>query len=148
LVDLTVVDFGEGELARIVDQYTPDLAFYDPQDNPSNRPNRLPGEIKPSYKWSRALQDAPREYGQTQFLQALSQINWYMEQNETQYGFILTDRELVAIKRLDDDGRLELSETVPWSTRGSEESPRLTVLLALWYLGMLAANNGQWQLVA
>ncbi|PYH97915.1 hypothetical protein BO71DRAFT_395740 [Aspergillus ellipticus CBS 707.79] len=147
LAGYTIVDFGEGELARIIGQYTPDTAFYDPAKDPPTRPNHLPGEISPSYKWSTALQNATRPYEQTQFRQVLSQINWYMDQHETRYGFLLTDCEMVAIKRLDDEGRLELSESVLWSTKGSEDCPQLTVLLALWYLGMLAANIQRWKLM-
>lgn len=85
-------------------------------------------------------------YHRTQFRQALSQVNWYMKRHRTQYGFILTDRELVAIRSLDDDGNLEPSDSVPWDTVGTEDQPRLTVLLALWYLGMLASDNQQWRL--
>lgn len=65
-----------------------------------------------------------------------------MKQHHTQYGFILKNHEFVALRRLDQNGRLQMSNPVPWATQGSVAQPRLTVLLALWYLGMLAAEDG------
>jgi len=65
-----------------------------------------------------------------------------MKQHHARYGYILTDRELVAIRRRDRDGNLDLSLRIPWSRQGTAQQPQLTVLLALWYLGMLAATNG------
>lgn len=63
----------------------------------------------------------------------------------TRYGFLLTNKELVAVKRLDRDGSLSLADPIPWGASGTEEQPRMTVLLRLWYLGLLAADDG-WQL--
>ncbi|KAE8133851.1 hypothetical protein BDV38DRAFT_257236 [Aspergillus pseudotamarii] len=146
LANRTVVDFGEGNLAQLIEQFTPDTAYYDPLLPAPTRPNRVPGDLKPSFKWSLALRNSPTPYGRKQFKQALAQVNYYMKQHETHFGFILTDRELVAIRRLDRNGRLELSDSVSWITKGSECQPRLTVLLALWYLGMLASDNLQWHL--
>ncbi|KAL2351845.1 hypothetical protein BJ546DRAFT_952427 [Cryomyces antarcticus] len=59
-------------------------------------------------------------------------VNYYMRQHATRYGFVLTDTELLAIKRLPEDGVLEVAEPVAWTSRGPG---RLTVLLSLWYLG-------------
>ena len=64
-----------------------------------------------------------------------------MRQHNAQYGYILTDTELVAVKYLEGSGRLAVSTAVPW-TRGGVGV--LSVLLALWYLGMLAAEDGSW----
>ncbi|RWQ93429.1 hypothetical protein C8Q69DRAFT_500646 [Paecilomyces variotii] len=52
--------------------------------------------------------------------------------------------ELVAIRRLDGNGNLELSDSIPWETHGSATHPVLTVALALWYIGMLASDNRNW----
>lgn len=79
-----------------------------------------------------------------EFKQVLSQVNFYMKQHHARYSFILTDRELVAIRRLDRNGNLELSASIPCTTKGTASQPRLTVLLGLWYLGMLAANDQGW----
>lgn len=74
-----------------------------------------------------------------------------MEKYGTRYGFILTDQELVAIRRVQgQDGKavkggLQLSHPIPWKSdkapyepksRSRSQAPRLTVALALWYLGM------------
>lgn len=73
---------------------------------------------------------------------ALSQVNFYMQQHRSQYGFLLTDREFVVFQRLDDGGNLEISRSITFTTISSAENPHLTVLLALWYLGMLAVQDG------
>lgn len=67
-----------------------------------------------------------------------------MKQHHARYSFILTDCELVAIQRLDRNGNLELLASIPWTTKGTASQPRLTVLLGLRYLGMLAANDQGW----
>lgn len=139
---LTALDFGEGDLCRTPDNFIPDTAYYDPAFNPITRPNRLPGDLKPSCKWSAAWARGHTAFRRTQFLQALSQVNFYMIQNRARYGFILTDVELVAIQRLPEYGHLLLSNAIPWNAQGNT----LTVLLALWYLGLLASDDNGWDL--
>ncbi|KAI2703541.1 hypothetical protein CBS147332_7527 [Penicillium roqueforti] len=39
------------------------------------------------------------------------------------------------------DGNLELVPTIPFTSGRTAAQSQLTVLLALWYLGMLAAND-------
>ncbi|KAL2821314.1 hypothetical protein BDW59DRAFT_174282 [Aspergillus cavernicola] len=73
--------------------------------------------------------------------QVLAQVNFYMRQHNARYGYILTNTELVAVKRLEGSGRLAVSTAVPWRRGGVGE---LSVLLALWYLGMLAAEDATW----
>ncbi|RAH86023.1 hypothetical protein BO86DRAFT_415533 [Aspergillus japonicus CBS 114.51] len=110
------------------------------------RPNRLPGDVKPSYKWNLNMIDDRDEHVQKEFKQILSQVNYYMKQHHTRYGFVITDQELVAIKRLNRDGELQVSDSIPWTDRGTPDQPCMTVLLALWYLGMLAADERGWRL--
>ncbi|EED22547.1 conserved hypothetical protein [Talaromyces stipitatus ATCC 10500] len=142
----TIVSFGEGNLAQTVENFIPDTAYFATDLPESTRPNRAPGDLKPSYKWSSDLRNGPTQRDRKEFKQALSQVNWYMKQHRARYGFILTDRELVAIRRLDNYGNLELSDSIPWIARGSVSQPQLTVLLALWYLGMLSSDNQWWSL--
>jgi hypothetical protein len=66
-----------------------------------------------------------------------------MKQHNARYGFVLTDTELVLIKRLDADGNLLVARDIPCEVR---EPGRLTILLGLWYLGMLAAADDDWHL--
>lgn len=77
----------------------------------------------------------------SEFPRALGQVNWYMRQHHARYGFLLTDRELAVFRRLDDKGYLELAPPIPFTTGGSASQPQLTVLLTLWYVGMLPANG-------
>lgn len=79
----------------------PDLAIY--QDNWPNyqfgaRPfNRCIGDAKPSWKWSWGMQHGD-QLQVREFKQVLSQLHKYMNDNgRRRYGFILTDRELVAL---------------------------------------------------
>ncbi|KAI2730835.1 hypothetical protein CBS147332_2687 [Penicillium roqueforti] len=76
-----------------------------------------------------------------EFFKPLAQVNWYMTQHGTQFGFILTDQELVPIQRVDDDGNLKLGAPIPWTQTGTSKEPQLTVALGLWYLGMLTADD-------
>ncbi|OAX77993.1 hypothetical protein ACJ72_07704, partial [Emergomyces africanus] len=48
-----------------------------------------------------------------EYLQVLSQINYYMEQHRARYGFILSDTEFVSIKRLDENDNLLIAQTIP-----------------------------------
>ncbi|OJD10486.1 hypothetical protein AJ78_08524 [Emergomyces pasteurianus Ep9510] len=62
--------------------------------------------------------------------------------HNSRHGFLLTNRELVVFRRVDDSGNLELVPPIPFTSGGTAEQPQMTVLLALWYLGMLAAQGG------
>ncbi|KAE8150634.1 hypothetical protein BDV25DRAFT_129397 [Aspergillus avenaceus] len=146
---LTPISFGVGESASIIDAFKPDTAYFAVDLPAGTGPNRAPGDIKPSWKWSTALATQHRPALHTEFKQALSQVNWYMKQHKARYGFLLTDRELVAIRRLDDHGNLELAEPIPFTRGGTTAQPQLTVLLALFYIGMLAAQDtgaGRWNM--
>ncbi|KAK2767610.1 hypothetical protein FQN54_003768 [Arachnomyces sp. PD_36] len=142
----TVLDFDVGTLAQTPTgfDFAPDIALFDPNLPVDTRPNRVPGVVKASFKWNLSQRDSPVPSTQDEFKRVLSQVNFYMKQNRTRYGFILTDAELVAIRRLDRDGNLEVSESIPWTAAGTASQPRLTVLLGLWYLGMLASDDRGW----
>lgn len=75
------------------------------------------------------------------YYQGLSKVNWYMKQHRSKYGCIPTDRELVVLRRKDDYGKLEVSRPVPFTVGGTDEQPEMTVLLALWHLRMLTAQE-------
>ncbi|KKZ60906.1 hypothetical protein EMCG_00667 [[Emmonsia] crescens] len=134
-------NFDVGTMAETVDNFIPDVAVFDTNLPTNTRPNRLPGDVKPSYKWSMGLRNHPTPSKRTEFKQVLSQVNFYMKQHHACYSFILTNRELVAVRRLDRNGNLQLSDSIPWTARGTASQPRLTVLLGLWYLCMLASRD-------
>jgi len=73
--------------------------------------------------------------------QGLSKVNWYMKQHRSKYGCILTNRELVVLRRRDDNGNLEVSEQSLSLLVVQRKKSEMTVLLALWYPGMLAAQE-------
>jgi hypothetical protein len=137
----TALSYHDGPSTRVYGNYMPDIAYFDPQANGHSRPNRAPGDVKPSWKWSMGLRNSPDPMERTEFKQALSQVNHYMKLHHARYGFIITDLELVAIRRLDNNGNLELSAPIPMRTQGNANHPSLTPLLALWYLGMLASGD-------
>ncbi|OJD18202.1 hypothetical protein AJ78_01760 [Emergomyces pasteurianus Ep9510] len=140
LAGLTSVGLDVGEAAVTPGGFKPDTAYYALALAYGTGPNRAPGDIKPSWKWNTALRTGyPNQ--RAEFKQALSQVNYYMNQHKTRYGFLITNLELVAIRRLDNNGSLELSTPIPWEAQGTATQPRLTVLLALWYIGMLAAQD-------
>lgn len=136
---LTPLSFDVGEAASTPGGFTPDLAYCVAASFGSG-PNRAPGDVKPSWKWSMAMATGTA-HDRNEFRQVLSQVNHYMKQHGSRYGFVLTDIELVAIRRLDGNGSLELSTPISWDSLGTAAQPRLTVMLALWYLGMLAAQD-------
>lgn len=62
-------------------------------------------------------------------------VNFYMRQHSARYGYLLTNTELVAVKCLDGNGRLAVSTAIPWTSGGVGQ---ISVLLALWYLGVIS----------
>ncbi|KAL9123764.1 MAG: hypothetical protein Q9217_006839 [Psora testacea] len=139
---LTPTVFDGGSIATIVDNYRPDMAFVKEGDNVGVGPNRCPGDLKVSWKWKSAWRTTHEEALQREYKQAFSQVNFYMKQHQARYGFIITDTELVPVKRMPDNGHIAVANAVPWTRQGNG---LLTVLLGLWYLGMLAASN-DWRL--
>ncbi|OJD18346.1 hypothetical protein ACJ73_08728 [Blastomyces percursus] len=137
----TITNFDVGTMAATVDNFIPDAAVFNPSLPTNTRPNRLPGDIKPSYKWSMGLRNHPTPSKETEFNQVLSQVNFYMKQHHARYSFVLTDLELVAVRRLDRNGNLQLSDSISWTASGTTFQPQLTVLLGLWYLSMLASRD-------
>lgn len=142
LNDLTPVSFDVGECAEVIDAFKPDTAYFAVALPAGTGPNRAPGDVKPSWKWSTALATHPLLGIRNEYRQALSQVNWYMKQHNSRHGFLLTNRELVVFRRVDDSGNLELVPPIPFTSGGTAEQPQMTVLLALWYLGMIGAQGG------
>lgn len=141
---LTPITVDIGDAAVVIDNFRPDIAFFRADRALNLSSNRCPGDLKVSWKWATDWATAERRPYRTEYLQVLSQINYYMKQHNARYGFVLTDTELVPIKRLDADGNLLVARSIPWEAAGPG---RLTILLGLWYLGMLAAADDDWQLI-
>lgn len=144
--NLTSVVVTQAYEAAPTKTYTPDLAIiadhlFDGLGDRNSRPNRAPGWVNVSWKWKSAWRNSD-EMRKTFYLLGLSRAKLYMELCGTRYGFILTNEEFVAIKRDDASGRLALSESIPWTSGGTG---KMSLLLALWYLCMLAAKP-DWKL--
>lgn len=106
----TPLAYGHGRLASDVPHGKPDTAYFDSAMHSTARPNRAPGNLKLSWKWPMAdsvpSATPPRK---REFKQVLSQVNFYRKVHHTRYGYILTDKGFVAIKRLDALGPREPS---------------------------------------
>ncbi|KAJ5974650.1 hypothetical protein N7481_011860 [Penicillium waksmanii] len=102
----------------------PDFAVYDTTDaNSKTRRNFVPGDVKVSWKWSAAWRRSNETREKKEYKQVLSQLNFYAKRNKTRYSFVLTNREFVAIERLDVYGHLKVSDAIPWDARGTRENP-------------------------
>ncbi|KAK2809755.1 hypothetical protein FQN50_003600 [Emmonsiellopsis sp. PD_5] len=141
---LTCITVDIGDAAQIINNFRPDIAFFRDGSTLNSSPNRCPGDLKVSWKWGSdwAVVGSPTD--RAEYLQVLSQVNFYMKQHNARYGFVLTDTELVPVKRLDANGNLLVARAIPWEVAGPG---RLTILLGLWYLGMLGAADHDWQLL-
>ncbi|ATY64073.1 hypothetical protein A9K55_003768 [Cordyceps militaris] len=147
----TETTLGAGSSARLVGTFVPDRAMYDPNIEVSV--NRLPGEIKPSWKLQSAWL-APNSRYRRAFLKRLAQLTFYMLQqgyraqhSGARYGYVLTDKEIIAFRKEDAQHTISVAEPVQWAGP-SDGKPRMTVVLALWYLGMLASHDTDWNLDA
>lgn len=149
------VEFLHGDGAATPKGFRPDYAIAIQSNQPADQKvNRCPGGAKVSWKWQCAWRNEDDLSRLTEFKQVLAQVNWYMKQHETRYCYVCTDEELIPIRRLDRDGRLELGPRIPWTASNIIEpgnlgynsnhatyTQSLTPLLGVWYLGMLAAND-------
>ncbi|KAL2859133.1 uncharacterized protein BJX67DRAFT_59449 [Aspergillus lucknowensis] len=140
---LSKVTIDGGGSAQIINQFRPDAAFIVVGASLSTGVNRAPGDLKVSWKWKSSMRFSQDLADQREYKQVLAQVNFYMEQHKARHGFILSNAELVAVKRLDTNGRLSVATPIPWSSGGAG---RFSVLLGLWYLGMLAAEDNNWSL--
>ncbi|KAK2749726.1 hypothetical protein FQN55_002962 [Onygenales sp. PD_40] len=141
-LQLTPVAFDGGSAADLVLNFKPDMAFVAVNSTVGSGKNRCPGDLKVSWKWKSEWRESLIFLQAREYRQVLSQINFYMKQNGARYGFVITDTELVPVKRLSEDGHVAVATAIPWTQRGPGQ---LTVLLGLWYLGMLAASSN-WEL--
>lgn len=142
-LQLTPITIDIGDAAQIIDNFRPDIAFFQADSTLNSSPNRCPGDLKVSWKWASHWATALSAEDRREYKQVLSQVNFYMKQHNARYGFVLTDTELVPIKRLDGNGNLLVAQSILWEARGQG---RLTILLGLWFLGMLGAADDDWRL--
>ncbi|KAM3509165.1 hypothetical protein MY10362_000780 [Beauveria mimosiformis] len=149
MVGRTRMTLGAGTSAVTVDSFIPDRALYDP-DAPVAI-NRLPGEVKPSHKFHSEREKFA--VGRKKVWARLAQLSYYMAlqgigktHSGSKYGFVLTEKELVTFRKRGEPGYMEWSGSIPWGGAETTRSDgnRLTVLLGLWYLAMLASSDDDW----
>ncbi|KAH8800811.1 hypothetical protein F5884DRAFT_808897 [Xylogone sp. PMI_703] len=118
-----------------------------------NGRGRVVGIVTCSKRWNTSKRSGlePRK---VEYLQGLSRLYWYMRERACRYGFIITEFELVVVRNGVEDiphfGYLEI-QTIQLSTSTSssdgedlnnyDRRPKMTALLALWYLHMLAKDD-------
>ncbi|RAQ79518.1 hypothetical protein COH21_012819 [Aspergillus flavus] len=142
-LNLVPITFDGGGSAAYIDQFRPDTAFVVMGGTYADSTNRAPGDMKVSWKWRSDYRYSQNAFFHEQYKQALAQVNFYMRQHKARHGFVLTNTELVGVKRLDTNGHLAVSSAIPWTAGGHGQ---LTVLMGMWYLGMLAAEETNWTL--
>ncbi|KAJ5719071.1 hypothetical protein N7493_007526 [Penicillium malachiteum] len=144
-LNLKPVTFGRGTSARTIGLFWPDASFTAIDEGYGQSKNRAPGVLRISPKWSsewRHVKD-PSDQHHFHYYQTLAEVNFYMDGHGARHGFVLTDAELVIVKRLDHNGRLAVSLPIPWTAGGDGQ---LSIRLGLWYLGMLAGEEDNWAL--
>ncbi|MCJ1258317.1 hypothetical protein MMC24_006149 [Lignoscripta atroalba] len=138
------------------------------------RKNLLPGDTKVSAKWSSELiktGEMTNNRESKDWTRPISQIYSYCVRNNTRYGYIITDAELVAVRirlvqqhdpqtsfdtarsspepaksvihRARTEGILEY-KAIPWTEGGNEagrNSKSMTINLALWWLHLIATGK-------
>jgi hypothetical protein len=115
-----------------------------------NLHNIIPGEIKLYYKFRRAYLDAtniqkkrngqqvetPDDYKRKQAEQVFTQIYQYMNERHCSVGYLMTDQELICLRRSPEErlglhyGVIDISPAIPLSASNGQ----LNAKLALWYL--------------
>lgn len=140
---LTSITIDIDDAATIIDNYRSDIAFFRIDSALNFSSNRCSDDLKVSWKWESEYRISSMSEDRREFLQVLSQINYYMRQHRARYAFVLSDTELISIKRLDENDNLLIAQIISWEAKRSE---RLTILLRLWYLEMLDATNNDWRL--
>ncbi|KAF3908214.1 hypothetical protein AA313_de0203074 [Arthrobotrys entomopaga] len=111
-----------------------------------SRPNgqiRVAGFVKSCREWNTMMQ-AGGDEKRREFLQVLSQLQRYMREHGTRYGYVLTEQELVCVRLATDGdnnpifGCLDIANPIQWNQHGGN---RLSIPLALWFLHFLAKRD-------
>ncbi|KAL8770399.1 MAG: hypothetical protein Q9209_003825 [Squamulea sp. 1 TL-2023] len=118
----------------------------------------LPGETKPSIKWSSTWipTDGRNRDWKKDVANPIGQIYQYCIRANARYGYLITDQELVAVridlesvddfhKRIGGQRKRRLVtlryKSIPWDTTTSTNHESMTINLALWMLHLVAARD-------
>lgn len=140
---LVSVTLDYGSQGMVINNFKPDTAFLSTSPDHPSSANRAPGDLKVSWKWRSSDRYTDDISDKREYQKVMAQVNFYMSQHGARHGFVLTNTEFVAIKRLDTNGLLAVADPIPWTSGGIGQP---SVLLGLWYLGMLAAEEDTWSM--
>lgn len=87
-LQLSAITFDGGSAAALVDQFKPDSAYGVVGGTYSTSTNRGPEDLKVSWKWNSTMRFSQVAYDLKEYKQVLSQVNFYMDQHGTRYGYI------------------------------------------------------------
>jgi hypothetical protein len=99
------------------------------------RQMRFPLEVKLSTSWNSLWRNYRDDSLQScEYRQVLSQIQFYMHLFNTKYGGILTEKEMVIVRRTNRIGALEVSQSISYHSHGAFtlQQGENTVPLVLW----------------
>ncbi|KAK3067153.1 hypothetical protein LTR53_016142 [Teratosphaeriaceae sp. CCFEE 6253] len=112
---------------------------------------RVIGVVKCYDQWNSGMRKGSLSQ-QTKYLLGLAQLQRFMREHGTRYGFIMTEIEIICVRAGGAPsattakplfGYVEVSTPIPVATagRGANGAPRMTAGLALWWLHMLAREQ-------
>ena len=76
----------------------------------------LVGDVKVSWKFSQWRTETTRSL-QNEYRQVVSQLHHYIADGELRYGFIVTDKEFIMLKRGAVFGKMEQGDPVEWHVK-------------------------------
>lgn len=133
--------YDAGQMAPSLEALRPDLSYRLAEYDPARQNSHAPGMVKVSWRWdTKSTASGKPWYLRKKYQSMMGEIGAHMRANRTRYGFFISDNTFVAIRKVA-KGEFQVSDPISWETYGTDEEPRMTVLMAMWYLGMLAANE-------
>ena len=140
-------------------KYLPDrCAKVRPNAPPKTERSRLFGDIKPSYKFHHSWKATAQVHHHAQlkttieFKKVLAQLKFYMEKlgmhqdgnppRSTRYGYILTDEEVVLVRRCPEYGSQSIQVSDGFPLRGPYAPGMRTGMWALIFIHLLASVDG------
>ena len=104
---------------------------------------RVAGFVKSCREWNSMMQ-AGGDERRREYLQVLSQLQRYMRDHNTRYGYILTEQELVCVRAATDGenrpifGCLDIAAPIQWNQHSQN---RVSICLGLWFLHLMAKRD-------
>jgi len=128
------------------DKKIPDLAANTVTDmllSAPRRRNRCPGELKLSIKFGNAMKAQVSKFRDHIWGTVFSQLHHYLNVHTAKTGYIITDKELFAMKRYGNEwGHVKVSAAIPFHPTHPDA---LNAKIALWFLlGRYGCHPDDW----